>query len=137
MTTFQNLEYHCEELLDNQKAKESSDAIRNHKQLLINKAKDKVEEWKKLLDESLAKVSQDIDAHFAKFEQQIEGQINIFEDLSQDGVSQQGVIRELLNRTTDKIQMNSNYIAYELMNNDPLNEQSVEYLSSQQLVWTE
>ena len=52
-------------------------------------------------------------------------------------MSQQGVIRELLNRTTDKIQMNSNYIAYELMNNDPLNEQSVEYLSSQQLVWTE
>ena len=33
--------------------------------------------------------------------------------------------------------MNSNYIAYELMNNDPLNEQSVEYLSSQQLVWSE
>jgi len=33
--------------------------------------------------------------------------------------------------------MNSNHIAYELMNNDPLNEQSVEYLSSQQLVWTE
>ena len=33
--------------------------------------------------------------------------------------------------------MNSNYIAYELMNNDPLNEQSVEYLCSQQEVWTE
>lgn len=87
MTTFQNLENDCGELLGNQKAKESMEAVQNHKQLLMNKAREKVEEWKKMLDESLVKVSQDIDAHFTKFEKQIEGQMNVFNDLNQDGVS--------------------------------------------------
>jgi len=40
-------------------------------------------------------------------------------------------IRDLLNSTTEAIQENSNYIAFEIMENDPLNEKSVEYLRSQ------
>ena len=131
MTTFQNLEYHCSELIENRKAKDALQALHDHKLMLKHKARDKVEEWKRLLDESLVRVNQDIDANFDKFEDQIEQQTKVFDDLCLDGQSQQGAIREILNSTTDKIQMNSNYIAYELMNNDPLNESSVEYLSSQ------
>ena len=122
MTTFQNLEFHCSELLENRKASEARQALRDHKLILKRKAKDKVEEWKRLLEESLARVNQDIDDNFDKFECQIDSQLTVFDDLCQDGQSQQGAIREILNSTTDKIQMNSNYIAYELMNNDPLNE---------------
>lgn len=40
------------------------------------------------------------------------------------------MIREIFDGTTEKINMNANYVAYEIMTNDPLNEQSVEYLSS-------
>ena len=130
MTTFQNLEYHCSELVENRKAKDALQALHDHKLMLKRKAKDKVEEWKRLLDESLARVNQDIDDNLDRFEDQIEEEMKVFDDNCQDGQSQQNVIREILNSTTDKIQMNSNYIAYELMNNDPLYEQSVEYLSS-------
>ena len=73
--------------MDNQKAKDSMEAIRNHKQLLVKKAKEKVDEWKRMLDDSLAKVSQDIDAHFRKFEERIDGQMNVFGDLCQDVLS--------------------------------------------------
>lgn len=103
----------------------------------MKKARDKVEEWKKLLDKSLLQVSKDIDLHFSKFEEKIEAQTGVFEHLYQDGVGQQAVIRDIMDKITSKMQMNSNYIAYELMNNDPLCEQSVEYLCSQQEVWTE
>ena len=52
-----------------------------------------------------------------------------------EGQEQQSAIRDILDSTTDKIQLNPNYIAYEIMVNDPYNKQSVEYLSTKQQVW--
>lgn len=103
MATFQNLEFHCSELAENQKAKDALEALRGHKLLLKRKATDKVEEWKRRLDESLASVHQDIDVYFGRFAGSLEEQMTTFDDLWQDGQSQQGAIREILDRTTDKI----------------------------------
>jgi hypothetical protein len=47
-----------------------------------------------------------------------------------EGLKQQANIREILNMYTAKIEKNPNYIAYELLNNDPLNDESVEFLCS-------
>ena len=52
-----------------------------------------------------------------------------------EGLKQQTIIREILNSYTAKIEKNPNYIAYELLNNDPLNDESVEYLCSQSELW--
>ena len=46
-------------------------------------------------------------------------------------------IKEILDRTMSKMAQNTNYVAYEIMNKDPLNENSVEYLNGQQELWTE
>ena len=50
----------------------------------------------------------------------------------EEGQEQQKAIRNILDSTTDKIQLNPNYIAYEIMVNDPYNQQSVEYVSTKQ-----
>jgi hypothetical protein len=52
-----------------------------------------------------------------------------------EGLKQQATIREILNSYTAKIDQNPNYIAYELLNNDPLNDESVEHLCSQSELW--
>jgi len=55
----------------------------------------------------------------------------------EDGEQQMTCIKDILDRTMSKMAMNTNYVAYEIMNKDPLNENSVEYLSGQQELWTE
>ena len=42
-----------------------------------------------------------------------------------------------MNQYTDEIAQNPNYIAYDLLNSDPLNENSVEYLCSQADIFRE
>lgn len=45
------------------------------------------------------------------------------------------MIRKILDQYKAKIEKNSNYIAFELLDNDPLNENSVECLCSQSALW--
>lgn len=130
MSSYQNIEYYCQEMNENEKAKEAGTALQEHKMHLKKKAKDKIEEWKRLLDESLASVNKDIDQNFDKFEKGIGSQSNVFNDACDEGQNQMTAIKDILDRTMSKMQMNANYVAYEIMDKDPLNEHSVEYLSS-------
>ena len=52
-----------------------------------------------------------------------------------EGLKHGTTIREVLNHYTAKIEKNPQYIAYEPLNNDPLNDTSVEYLCSQSELW--
>ena len=55
----------------------------------------------------------------------------------QEGDTYQQQISELLNNYTSKTEMNKEHIAFELLNNDPLDETSVEYLCAQNEIWLE
>lgn len=85
MTTYQNLEFHCSELSENRKAKSAISALQDHKILLKKKATEKVEEWKRRLDESLKNVHRDIDVYFSRFSEPLDEQMKVFDDLWQDG----------------------------------------------------
>lgn len=136
MSTFQHLETQCNCITDSQtKFNEALLQLEEHRNALKQKARDKVEEWKRMLDESLKLVNLDIDKKFLPYEGEITDQIKEFDSIFTEGQLQQTVIREILDSTTDKIRLNPSYVAYEIMENDPLNEQSVEYLSSHQQVW--
>lgn len=88
-----------------------------------------------MLDESLRQVNVDIDAKLLPFEGKMYEKMKDLDEYFNEGQAQQTVIREILDSTLEKTNKNPNYVAYEIMENDPLNEQSVEYLSSQQQVW--
>ena len=65
-----------------------------------------------------------------RYENQFKDQIKELDAFFTDGLTQQTVIRDILDSTTDQIQLDPNYVAYEIMVNDPLNELSLEYLRS-------
>ena len=69
MSTFQLVENQCKSLEESQdKFNSALQQLDEHRNALKKKAKDKVEEWKRLLEESLNKVNQDIDAKLMPFE---------------------------------------------------------------------
>ena len=65
MATYQQLENQCNSLLDSQgQFREAIDKLEDHRNVLKQKARDKVEDWKRMLDQSLKQVNLDIDAKF-------------------------------------------------------------------------
>ena len=69
MSTYQHLENQCNSILDSQsKFHDALQQLEEHRNILKQKAKDKVEDWKKMLDESLKVVNLDIDKKFLPFE---------------------------------------------------------------------
>ena len=131
MNTFQNVENYCDEMGENLKINDAMQMFNIHKTKLKQKAQSKVDFWKKQLDDSLLVLNSEIDKNFEQYEHKIGQEKNIFDDLLEDGENQMTCIKEILDRTMSKMAMNSNYVAYEIMNKDPLNENSVEYLNGQ------
>ena len=75
-----------------------------------------------MLDQSLMHVNIEIDSKLLPYEGQISGKMQELEVFFNEGQQQQTVIREILDSHTDKTQFDPNYVAYEIMENDPLNE---------------
>lgn len=81
MDSYQSLQMSCGELEANRPVNEAIEFIGNHKRLLMIKAREKVFEWKKMIDESLLRVSKDIDLYFKQYEDRIEAQRGAFNEL--------------------------------------------------------
>lgn len=99
------------------------------------KTKDRVEQWKQQLDKSMNDAIKQIDERMAPFKEQAKEQTGALLRSQQEAEGYQQTIRDILNETTGKMKENSNYIAFEIMDNEPLNERSLEYLHSQTQVW--
>lgn len=56
-------------------------------------------------------------------------------EVEEEGLKQQAKIRQILDDYTSEIAKNPTYIAYSLLDNDPLNDNSVECLCSQSEIW--
>jgi len=59
--------------------------LEEHRNALKQKARDKVEEWKRMLDESLKLVNLDIDKKFLPYEGEITDQIKEFDSIFTEG----------------------------------------------------
>ena len=97
----------------------------------MNQASNQIDQWKSMLDEYLQVINITIEKSFSKFETQLMqkkfGLVNLKEEVKQHNET----IKELLDNYTKQIEISPNYIAYELLDKDPLNEKSVEYLCGQ------
>lgn len=70
---------------ENLKINDAMQMFNNHKNKLKQKAKQKVDMWKKQLDDSLVLLNQEIDKNFEVFEDKIGAEKKIFDDLIEDG----------------------------------------------------
>ena len=69
MSTYQLVENQCNSLMESQdKFYGALRKLDEHRNNLKKKARDKVEEWKRMLDESLNQVNEDIDAKLKPFQ---------------------------------------------------------------------
>jgi len=104
---------------------------------LKQRAENTINAWKGILDNVLLIITEQIDKEFEKFNPSFEKEKSVLERQVLEGETQQGVIRTILDQYSKTIETNPNHIAFELLDKDPLNDTSVEYLCSQQEIWKE
>ena len=88
-----------------------------------------------MLDDINAKICGKIDEHFQPYEELFSVERATITKVREDGTNQCETISQILNNYTATIEQDQAHIAFELLNNDPLNENSCEYLCTQSEIW--
>lgn len=83
-----------------------------------------------MLDKYLGTIKLRINDAFKEHEQEFNSHINNLKVFEVEGAKQSNKIREIVDNYTEQISQNPNHIAYDLLDNDPLNDNSVECLCS-------
>ena len=81
-----------------------------------------------MLDDINSKICNKIDENFQPYEDLFAVERANIARVREDGNNQQEFISQILNHYTATIEQDQTHIAFELLNNDPLNESSCEYL---------
>lgn len=81
-----------------------------------------------MLDDINNKICNKIDENFQPYEELFAVERANIAKVREDGTNQQDTISQILNNYTATIEQDQTHIAFELLNNDPLNENSCEYL---------
>lgn len=109
--------------------------MESQRDVILQKINTQIDTWKGQLDKIKEMMVTQIGEAFNIFEDKFDQEKTKFHSSQADCLKQQEKIKEILDSTTTKIDQNSKYIAFELLDNDPLNDLSVEGLCSQSEIW--
>lgn len=131
MDTFQQLDQDCLLLQEQEELKQRHSLMENRRLELVTQAEQCIEEVKANLDSYLLDVKQRITASFKPFTEQFEQEQGALKKLEEEGNAINQHIRKIVDDITEQIAKSPSYIAYNLLDDDPLNDSSVECLCAQ------
>lgn len=131
MDTFQQLDEDSQLLQEPGELKMKEGKMESRRQELVEQAEGFIEDVKSQLDSYLEDVKRRINESFKPFDEVFEKERQVLKKLEAEGSAISQIIKQTIDDITVEIAKNPNYVAYNLLDEDPLNYKSVESLCSQ------
>ena len=135
MEMYQQLERETKSLDKMEELNAFYDIKTSHEQAVRSQVTKKFAEWHLLLNSLEARALDQVSGCFNNFEPHFEKQQTLITSVVNNGSTWMQKVHGMLDSYTAELQRNPEHIAFDLLDNNPLNESSVEYLYSEAEEW--